>query len=609
MSKVVGIDLGTTNSCIAVKEGDNVTIIPNAEGARTTPSVVAFTKDGERLVGQLAKRQAIVNADHTIMSIKRDMGSEETVKIDGKAYTPQEISAMVLQKLKRDAEDYLGEPVTKAVITVPAYFTDAQRQATKDAGTIAGLEVLRIINEPTAACLAYGDNKQGESKILVFDLGGGTFDVSILDVGEGVYEVLATSGDNRLGGDDWDNRIVEWMVAEFKKTEGIDLNNDRMALQRLREAAEKAKIELTSMPETTISLPFITANETGPKHLEMSLSRAKFEELTRDLMTRVEGPVKRALSDSGLSTNEINKVLLVGGSSRMPMVQKKIQELLGKEPSKGINPDECVAAGAALQGAILSGDHKDIVLVDVTPLSLGIETLGGVFTKIIERNTAIPVSRSQVFSTASDNQNQVEIVVLQGERPMAADNVKLGSFTLDGIPPAPRGIPQIEVTFNIDVNGILNVSAKDKGTGKEQKVTIQSSRLSDDEIEKMKKQAEEHEKDDLQRRDAAEVKNESDGVVYQAEKLMKDHGDKMSAEEKGTINSAVDNLKKAIEGDDTEKMKAAKDALLKEVQEFSARLYSQAGSADSTSGQQGENSHSQETGETVDAEFSDHGQA
>ncbi|WP_286847353.1 MULTISPECIES: molecular chaperone DnaK [Aminobacterium] len=609
MSKVVGIDLGTTNSCIAVKEGDNVTIIPNAEGARTTPSVVAFTKDGERLVGQLAKRQAIVNADHTIMSIKRDMGSEETVKIDGKAYTPQEISAMVLQKLKRDAEDYLGEPVTKAVITVPAYFTDAQRQATKDAGTIAGLEVLRIINEPTAACLAYGDNKQGESKILVFDLGGGTFDVSILDVGEGVYEVLATSGDNRLGGDDWDNRIVEWMVAEFKKTEGIDLNNDRMALQRLREAAEKAKIELTSMPETTISLPFITANETGPKHLEMSLSRAKFEELTRDLMTRVEGPVKRALSDSGLSTNEINKVLLVGGSSRMPMVQKKIQELLGKEPSKGINPDECVAAGAALQGAILSGDHKDIVLVDVTPLSLGIETLGGVFTKIIERNTAIPVSRSQVFSTASDNQNQVEIVVLQGERPMAADNVKLGSFTLDGIPPAPRGIPQIEVTFNIDVNGILNVSAKDKGTGKEQKVTIQSSRLSDDEIEKMKKQAEEHEKDDLQRRDAAEVKNESDGVVYQAEKLMKDHGDKMSAEEKGTINSAVDNLKKAIEGDDTEKMKAAKDALLKEVQEFSARLYSQAGSADSTSGQQSENSHSQETGETVDAEFSDHGQA
>ncbi|WP_024821820.1 MULTISPECIES: molecular chaperone DnaK [Aminobacterium] len=609
MSKVVGIDLGTTNSCIAVKEGDNVTIIPNAEGARTTPSVVAFTKDGERLVGQLAKRQAIVNADHTIMSIKRDMGSEETVKIDGKAYTPQEISAMVLQKLKRDAEDYLGEPVTKAVITVPAYFTDAQRQATKDAGTIAGLEVLRIINEPTAACLAYGDNKQGESKILVFDLGGGTFDVSILDVGEGVYEVLATSGDNRLGGDDWDNRIVEWMVAEFKKTEGIDLNNDRMALQRLREAAEKAKIELTSMPETTISLPFITANETGPKHLEMSLSRAKFEELTRDLMTRVEGPVKRALSDSGLSTNEINKVLLVGGSSRMPMVQKKIQELLGKEPSKGINPDECVAAGAALQGAILSGDHKDIVLVDVTPLSLGIETLGGVFTKIIERNTAIPVSRSQVFSTASDNQNQVEIVVLQGERPMAADNVKLGSFTLDGIPPAPRGIPQIEVTFNIDVNGILNVSAKDKGTGKEQKVTIQSSRLSDDEIEKMKKQAEEHEKDDLQRRDAAEVKNESDGVVYQAEKLMKDHGDKMSAEEKGTINSAVDNLKKAIEGDDTEKMKAAKDALLKEVQEFSARLYSQAESADSTSGQQSENSHSQETGETVDAEFSDHGQA
>ncbi|MEA4876453.1 molecular chaperone DnaK [Aminobacterium sp. MB27-C1] len=610
MSKVVGIDLGTTNSCIAVKEGDSVTIIPNAEGARTTPSVVAFTKDNERLVGQLAKRQAIVNADRTIMSIKRDMGTEKTVKVDDKPYTPQEISAMVLQKMKRDAEDYLGESVTKAVITVPAYFTDAQRQATKDAGTIAGLEVLRIINEPTAACLAYGDSKQGESKLLVFDLGGGTFDVSILDVGEGVYEVLATSGDNRLGGDDWDNCIVEWMVSEFKKAEGIDLNNDRMALQRLREAAEKAKVELSSMPETTISLPFITANETGPKHLEMSLSRAKFEELTYNLMARVEGPVKRALKDSGLTANEIDKVLLVGGSSRMPMVQKKIKDLLGKEPTKGINPDECVAAGAAIQGAILSGDHKDIVLVDVTPLSLGIETLGGVFTKIIERNTAIPVSRSQVFTTAADNQNQVEIMVLQGERPMAADNVKLGSFVLDGIPAAPRGIPQIEVTFNIDVNGILNVSAKDKGTGKEQKITIQSSRLSDDEIDKMTKQAEENEAEDQKRKEAAEIKNEADGVVYQAEKLMRDHGDKISAEEKGKINTAIENVKKSLEGSDLEKMKEAKEALIKQIQEFSTRLYSQAG-ADSNPGaeESQQSADSEQAGETVDAEFSDQSQA
>lgn len=610
MSKVVGIDLGTTNSCIAVKEGDSVTIIPNAEGARTTPSVVAFTKDNERLVGQLAKRQAIVNADRTIMSIKRDMGTEKTVKVDDKLYTPQEISAMVLQKMKRDAEDYLGESVTKAVITVPAYFTDAQRQATKDAGTIAGLEVLRIINEPTAACLAYGDSKQGESKLLVFDLGGGTFDVSILDVGEGVYEVLATSGDNRLGGDDWDNCIVEWMVSEFKKAEGIDLNNDRMALQRLREAAEKAKVELSSMPETTISLPFITANETGPKHLEMSLSRAKFEELTYNLMARVEGPVKRALKDSGLTANEIDKVLLVGGSSRMPMVQKKIKDLLGKEPTKGINPDECVAAGAAIQGAILSGDHKDIVLVDVTPLSLGIETLGGVFTKIIERNTAIPVSRSQVFTTAADNQNQVEIMVLQGERPMATDNVKLGSFVLDGIPAAPRGIPQIEVTFNIDVNGILNVSAKDKGTGKEQKITIQSSRLSDDEIDKMTKQAEENEAEDQKRKEAAEIKNEADGVVYQAEKLMRDHGDKISAEEKGKINTAIENVKKSLEGSDLEKMKEAKEALIKQIQEFSTRLYSQAG-ADSNPGaeESQQSADFEQAGETVDAEFSDQSQA
>ena len=607
MSKVVGIDLGTTNSCIAVKEGDNITIISNAEGARTTPSVVAFTKDGERLVGQLAKRQTIVNADRTILSIKRDMGSEKTVQIDGKAYTPQEISAMILQKLKRDAEDYIGEPVTKAVITVPAYFTDAQRQATKDAGTIAGLEVLRIINEPTAASLAYGDSKQGESKLLVFDLGGGTFDVSILDVGEGVCEVLATSGDNMLGGDDWDSRIVGWMVAEFKKLEGIDLKNDRMALQRLREAAEKAKVELSSMPETTISLPFITANETGPKHLEMSLSRAKFEELTQDLMARVEGPVNRVLSDSGLSAKDLDKILLVGGSTRMPMVQKKIKDLLGKEPTKGINPDECVAAGAALQGAIMTGDHHDIVLVDVTPLSLGLETLGGVFTKIIERNTAIPTSRSQVFTTAADNQNQVEILVLQGERPMAADNVKLGSFVLDGIPAAPRGVPQIEVTFNIDTNGILNVSAKDKGTGKEQRITIQSSRLSDEEIEKMKSQAAEHESEHRERIEAAELKNEADGIIYQAEKLIRDHGDKISAEEKGKINTAVEEIKKALESGDLEKMKAAKETLIKEIQEFSERLYSQANASSSAEGEGTQEASG--AGETVDAEFSDQGQA
>ena len=569
MAKVVGIDLGTTNSCIAVQEGDQTTIIANSEGMRTTPSVVAFTKDGERLVGQLAKRQAIVNADHTIMSIKREMGTDYRVDIDGKKYSPQEISAMILQKLKRDAEDYLGEPVTQAVITVPAYFTDAQRQATKDAGTIAGLEVLRIINEPTAACLAYGENKKEEHKILVFDLGGGTFDVSILDVGEGVFEVLATAGDNRLGGDDWDNRIVDWMTAEFKKSEGIDLKNDRMAMQRLREAAEKAKVELSSMTETTISLPFITANQSGPKHLEMKLTRAKFEEMTADLMDRTITPTKRALEDSGLKAGEIDKVLLVGGSTRMPMVQKKIVDLLGKEPTKGINPDECVAAGAAIQGAILKGDHKDIVLVDVTPLSLGLETLGGVFTKVIERNTAIPVSKSQVFTTAANNQTQVEILVLQGERSMAADNVKLGQFVLDGIPPAPRGIPQIEVTFNIDVNGILNVSAKDKGTGKAQKITIQSSNLSKEDIERMKNDAEANADEDAKKREAAEVRNESDAAVFTAEKLLGDLGDKMSAEEKGKVNSKLDELKRAIEANDGARMKSSKEELERTLQELS----------------------------------------
>ena len=614
MAKIVGIDLGTTNSCISVQEGDQTTIIPNAEGMRTTPSVVAFTKEGERLVGQLAKRQAIVNPDRTIMSIKRDMGTDRKVTINGKSYTPQEISAMVLQKLKHDAEEYFGETIKQAVITVPAYFTDAQRQATKDAGTIAGLDVLRIINEPTAAALAYGENKQGEHKILVFDLGGGTFDVSLLDVGEGVFEVLATAGDNRLGGDDWDERVARWMVAEFKKNEGIDLSNDRMAMQRLREAAEKAKVELSSMAETTISLPFITANQTGPKHLEMNLSRARFEEMTADLLDRVIGPTKRAIEDSKLPVEEISKILLVGGSTRMPMVQKKIRELLGKEPTKGINPDECVAAGAAIQAAILGGDHKDIVLVDVTPLSLGLETLGGVFTKVIERNTAIPVSKSQVFTTAANNQTQVEIMVLQGERAMAVDNVKLGQFTLDGIAPAPRGIPQIEVSFNIDVNGILNVSAKDKGTGKNQKITIQSSNLSKDDIERMKKDAESHEEEDKKKKEAVEAKNEADSLIFTAEKVMSDLGDKMTPEEKGKVNIKIEALKTAIESGNISSMNSAKEDLNKTLQEFSTRLYQSADAEGASkdgndfAGYQEHKSDSND-GDTVDAEFSDHGQS
>ncbi len=602
MAKVVGIDLGTTNSCIAVKEGDNVTIIPNAEGARTTPSVVAFTKDGERLVGQLARRQAIVNSDNTVISIKRHMGTDHTVTVGGKKYTPQEISAMILQKLKRDAEEYLGEEVKQAVITVPAYFTDAQRQATKDAGAIAGLEVLRIINEPTAASLAYGMNKQGEAKLLVFDLGGGTFDVSVLDVGDGVFEVLATHGDNRLGGDDWDMKVVDWMVSEFKKTEGIDLSVDKMAFQRLREAAEKAKIELSSMPETSISLPFITANETGPKHMELTLSRAKFEELTADLLARVVDPVKRAIEDSALSSSEIDKVLLVGGSTRMPMVQRKIKELLGKEATKGINPDECVAAGAAIQGAIMTGDtDKNIVLVDVAPLSLGIETLGGVCTRIIERNTAIPVTKSQIFTTAADSQTQVEIKVLQGERSMAADNVVLGTFVLDGIPPAPRGIPQVEVSFNIDVNGILNVKATDKGTGKEQKITIQSSNLSKDDIEKMKKEAEINEASDSKKKALIEAKNEADALVYRTEKLISDLGEKVTPEEKGAIQTKIDAVRKALEKEDPQAIEAASESLNQEVQKFSTRLYQQSGSQ--SDGGQASNSKPQD--DTVDAEFSE----
>ncbi len=607
MSKVVGIDLGTTNSCIAVKEGDNITIIPNAEGSRTTPSVVAFAKDGgERLVGQLAKRQAIVNSDRTIMSIKRDMGTDRKVEIDDKKYTPQEISAMILQKLKRDAEDYLGEPVTRAVITVPAYFTDSQRQATKDAGTIAGLEVLRIINEPTAASLAYGENKQGEHKILVFDLGGGTFDVSILDVGEGVFEVLATAGNNRLGGDDWDMKVVDWIVAEFKKAEGVDLKNDRMAMQRLREAAEKAKIELSSMAETTVSLPFITATNTGPKHLELNLSRAKFEELTRDLLEKVIEPTRRALKDSGLSQQEINKVLLVGGSTRMPAVQKKIKEIIGQDPTKGINPDECVAYGAAIQGAIMTGEHKDIVLVDVTPLSLGLETLGGVFTKVIERNTAIPVSKSQIFSTAANNQPAVDIKVFQGERAMANDNVLLGNFVLDGIPPAPRGIPQIEVTFNIDTNGILNVKARDKGTSKEQHITIQSSNLSEDEINKMKHESEIHEEEDKKRKETAEARNEADTLIYSTEKLISDLKEKISDNEKAKLNAEIEEVRTAMSSDDVQAIKAACEKLTGSLQEFSSRLYSQAGTGESE--QDTTDTSGTEQEETVDAEFSDQGE-
>lgn len=604
MSKVIGIDLGTTNSCVAVKEGDNITVITNPEGSRTTPSVVAFTKDKERLVGQLAKRQSIVNPERTISSIKRHMGSEYNIEIDSTSYSPQQISAMILQKLKRDAEDYLGEKVTQAVITVPAYFTDAQRQATKDAGKIAGLEVLRIINEPTAASLAYGVDKAGEHKILVFDLGGGTFDVSILDVGveDGVIEVLATSGDNHLGGDDWDQRIIDWMVQEFKKNEGVDLSKDKMALQRLKEAAEKAKVELSSMSETSISLPFISADANGPKHLEMTLTRARFEELTRDLLERVVEPTKRAIEDSGLSKEEIGKVLLVGGATRMPMVQKKIVELLGKEPTKGINPDECVAVGAAIQGAILAGDHKDIILVDVTPLSLGIETLGGVFTKIIERNSAIPVSRSQVFSTAADNQSQVEIHVLQGERPMAADNVSLGRFILDGIPPAPRGIPQIEVTFDIDVNGILNVTAVDKGTNKKQHITIQSSRLGEEEIERMRKEAEENEEDDKKKKQLVEARNEADSLVYSTEKVLSDLGDKVDAEEKSKIEQKIEELKKAEEGEDIESITKASEALTEDLHKLSARVYEQ---TEESGGQSASEADSAESEETVDAEFED----
>ncbi|CAM3105918.1 molecular chaperone DnaK [Sporolactobacillus spathodeae] len=575
MSKIIGIDLGTTNSCVAVMEGGEPVVIPNPEGARTTPSAVAF-KNGERQVGEVAKRQAVTNPN-TILSIKRHMGSDYKVEVEDKKYTPQEISAIILQKLKADAEAYLGETVDKAVITVPAYFNDAQRQATKDAGKIAGLEVLRIINEPTAASLAYGLDKGEDQTILVFDLGGGTFDVSILELGDGIFEVKATAGNNHLGGDDFDQRIIDYLISEFKKETGLDLSNDKMALQRLKDAAEKAKKELSGVSQASISLPFISADASGPKHLENNLSRAKFDELTADLVESTMGPVRQALSDADMTMDDIDKIILVGGSTRIPAVQNAIKNLTGKEASKGVNPDEVVAVGAAIQGGVLTGDVKDVVLLDVTPLSLGIETMGGVFTKLIDRNTTIPTSKSQVFSTAADNQTAVDIHVLQGERQMAADNKTLGRFQLTDIPPAPRGIPQIEVTFEIDANGIVNVKAKDKGTNKEQSITIQSSSgLSDEEIDKMVKDAESNAEADKKRKEEVDTRNEADQLIFATEKTLKDLGDKVDAAEKSKADAAKDKLKKALEGKDIDAIKKAKDELNEIVQQLSVKLYQQA---------------------------------
>ncbi len=580
MAKVIGIDLGTTNSCVAVIEGGEPVVIANAEGARTTPSVVAFSKDGERMVGQVAKRQAITNPDRTIASIKRQMGTDFGVKIDDKRFTPQEISAMVLQKLKADAEAYLGDKVTEAVITVPAYFTDAQRQATKDAGRIAGLEVKRIINEPTAAALAYGIDKENEQKVMVYDLGGGTFDVSIIEMGDGVQEVLATAGNNRLGGDDFDQRIINWLADGFKAEQGIDLRGDKMAMQRLKEAAEKAKIELSGVTTSSISLPFITADATGPKHLETTLTRAKFNEMTADLVEATMTPVRQAISDSGLNVNEIDKVLMVGGSSRIPAVQEAVQKYLGKEPFKGINPDECVAIGAALQAGVLGGEVKGMLLLDVTPLSLGIETMGGINTKIIERNTTIPVKKSQIFSTAADNQPSVEVHVLQGEREFARDNKTLGIFHLDGIMPAPRGIPQIEVTFDIDANGIVHVSAKDLGTNKEQSISITaSSNMSKEDIEKAVNEAARFAEEDKKRREDVDTRNNADQMVYQSEKLVSENGDKMSEQEKTDINEKIDALKEALKGEDINLIKSRQEELTKVLNDVSVRLYQEAAAA------------------------------
>ena len=578
MSKIIGIDLGTTNSCVAVMEGGEAVVIPNAEGNRTTPSVVAFSKDGERMVGQVAKRQAITNPDRTVISIKREMGSDYKVNIDGKKYTPQEISAMILQKLKADAEAYLGQTVTEAVITVPAYFTDAQRQATKDAGKIAGLEVKRIINEPTAAALAYGVDKESDQKIMVYDLGGGTFDVSVLEVGDGVIEVLATAGNNRLGGDDFDKCVMDWMAAEFKKAEGIDLTGDKVAMQRLKEAAEKAKIELSGVTSTSINLPYITADATGPKHLELTLTRAKFDQLTAHLVEATAGPVRQAMSDAGLSGNDIQKVLMVGGSSRIPAVQEMVKKLTGKEGFKGINPDECVAMGAALQGGVFTGDVKGLLLLDVTPLSLGIETMGGVMTKLIERNTTIPVKKSQTFTTAADNQTSVEVHVLQGEREMAQYNKTLGRFHLDGIAPARRGVPQIEVTFDIDANGIVNVSAKDLGTGKEQHITITSStNMSKEDVEKAVREAEQFAAEDAKRKEEVDTRNQADQMVYQTEKTLEEMGDKIPAGDKGDIESKLNALKDALKGTDTNAIKNATEELTKAFYAVSEKLYSQNG--------------------------------
>ena len=611
MAKIIGIDLGTTNSCVAVMEGGEAVVIPNSEGARTTPSVVGVSKTGDRLVGQVAKRQAVTNFDNTVISIKRHMGSDYKAKMGGKDYTPQEISAMVLQKLKADAESYLGEKVTEAVITVPAYFTDAQRQATKDAGQIAGLNVKRIINEPTAAALSYGIDKEEDQKIMVYDLGGGTFDVSIIEMGDGVTEVLATAGNNRLGGDDFDQRIIDWMVNQFKSSEGIDLSSDKMAMQRLKEAAEKAKIELSSTATTSISLPFITADASGPKHMDLTLSQAKFNELTADLVEATMGPVKQALSDSGLSTSDLSKVLMVGGSSRIPAVQDAVKKLIGKEPFKGINPDECVAMGAAIQGGILAGDVKDgLLLLDVTPLSLGLETMGGVCTKIIERNTTIPTKKSQIFSTAADNQSAVDINILQGEREFAKDNKQLGMFRLDGIAPAPRGVPQIEVTFDIDANGIVHVSAKDLGTGKEQDISITAStNMSKEDIDKAVKEAEAFAAEDKKKKDEVDTRNGADQMVFQIEKALGEFGDKVDANEKASVQAKVDALKEALKGTDIEAIKAKQKELETEFQGVAQKVYSAA--AQQAQSQQGAgpdvnaSSDNAKGDDVIDADFTD----